>query len=326
MKIFPLVLYFLTFLSALIVSAFCEPLFLRIYKRFDLVDNPGQRKIHTESVPLSGGIAVLIGIIFPLLIAVILYPIFHTSFDSIIYGLERRKIQLLGLIGAMILAFLIGLIDDIYELKPLMKFIFQAVVAFIVAFLGVRITLFVPSTVFSYLVTIFWFVALMNAFNFIDNMNGLCAGLCAFASFYFASISAYHGQYLVALICFLVSGAFFGFIPFNFPKAKAFLGDSGSHLAGFLMALISILPHFYSYKHPYRYAVLAPLVVLAVPLIDMIWVVVYRILNGKPFYCGDTNHLSHKLVALGLTRSMSVLVLWLVSVLFGFLGFCIAVN
>src|SRR3974377_1806700 len=114
-----------------------------------------------------------------------------------------------------------------------MKFAGQLCIAALVAASGARITLFVPSTVFSYAVTMRWILTVVNAFNFMDNMNGLCAGLGALGAFDFAIIAATEGQYLVGLIAFLTFGALLGFLPYNFPRARAFLGDSGSHLVGY---------------------------------------------------------------------------------------------
>jgi UDP-GlcNAc:undecaprenyl-phosphate GlcNAc-1-phosphate transferase len=186
-------------------------------------------------------------------------------------------------------------------------------VATFVAASGARITLFVHNAAFQYAVTILWILTLINAFNFMDNMNGLCAGLGAIGALYFAAISASEGQYLVALIAFLIVGALLGFLPYNFPAARAFLGDSGSHLVGYLLAILAILPHFYSRYNPRPYAVLIPLLVLAVPLGDLLCVVLIRWRLGKPFYIGDNNHLSHRLVRKGLNRTESVLLIWLLA-------------
>src|SRR5436189_4072500 len=130
---------------------------------------------------------------------------------------------------------LVGLLDDKHELRPAMKFTGQFLIALLVAASGVRITLFVPSAIFSYAVTVLWILTVINAFNFMDNMNGLCAGLGAIAALCFAALAAAAGQYLVALIALVVTGALLGFIPYNFPRADAFLGDAGSHLIGYLL-------------------------------------------------------------------------------------------
>ena len=183
-----------------------------------------------------------------------------------------------------------------------------------------RITLFVHSDVFSYAITILWILTVINAFNFMDNMNGLCAGLGAIGALLFAIIAAANGEYLVATIGFLMCGALIGFLPWNFPNARAFLGDAGSHLVGYLLAVMAILPHFYTKQNPRPLAVLSPLLVLAVPLIDLAQVVILRTRNRKPFWIGDTNHLSHRLVRAGLSRTRAVLLLWLIAVMIGVLA------
>jgi len=152
-----------------------------------------------------------------------------------------------------------------------------------------------------------------------DNMNGLCVGLGAISSWYFAMSAAAAGQYLVSVVAFLTAGALLGFLPYNFPRATAFLGDGGSHLVGFLLAVLAILPHFYTAQHPRRWAVLIPLIILAVPLLDLIYVVLLRWRLKQPFYHGDNNHLSHRLVRLGLSHTSAVLLIWCAAAAFGLL-------
>ncbi len=233
------------------------------------------------------------------------------------YGLHRRVLELSGILVGGIGMLILGLLDDKHELRPAPKFAGQLLIAFLVAASGVRITLFVPSLLFSYALTVLWILTVINAFNFMDNMNGLCTGLGAIGAFYFGTIAAVAGQYLVALIAFMTLGSLLGFLPYNFPRARAFLGDSGSHLVGYLMAVLAILPHFYTSRHPHPLAVIVPLLVLAVPLIDMGWVVCLRTLKGQPFYIGDTNHLSHRLVRSGLTRPAAVALIWVAAALIG---------
>ena len=241
--------------------------------------------------------------------------------DKLAYGFERRFGQLAAIAGGALGMTLLGWLDDKHELRPALKFAGQLLIATLVAAAGIRITLFVPSPLFSYAITILWILTVTNAFNFMDNMNGLSAGLGGIASLLIGLTAARHGQYLVAAIAFLVLGATFGFLPFNFPHASAFLGDAGSHLIGFLMSVLTVLPHFYSDKHPHTLAVLSPLLILAVPLADLVWVVVLRWRMGKPFYLGDTNHLSHQLVRLGLSQAQAVVVIWALAAAMGSLVF-----
>jgi UDP-GlcNAc:undecaprenyl-phosphate GlcNAc-1-phosphate transferase len=198
-------------------------------------------------------------------------------------------------------------------LNPLKKFIGQLLIAGLVAAAGVRVTLFVANPIFSYAITVLWILTLINAFNFMDNMNGLCAGLGLIAALTFAALAALHGQYLVTTLGLMIAGALAGFLPHNFPRARSFLGDAGSHLVGYLLAVLAILPHFHTPQNPRPLAVLTPLLVLAVPLVDLVIVVIIRTARGQPFYVGDTNHLSHRLVRRGLSKTTAVLLIWLLA-------------
>ncbi len=341
---FPFNIYLLAVLSAGATTLAALPVWRRWSVRTGLVDEPGQRKIHQRSIPLAGGLAVLTGLLLPTLLAVLTLcwqsrngsgggvsfapaPTTHVTVRPALldpyaafllkYGLGRRALEL----GAILLGALgivtVGWLDDKYELRPQTKFAGQLLIAALVAAAGVRITLFVHNLIFSYGITLLWILTVINAFNFVDNMNGLCAGLGAIGAWNFAVLAAAQDQYLVALIAFLAFGALLGFLPYNFPKARAFLGDAGSHLVGYLLAVLAILPHFYTARQPRRWAVLLPLFVLAVPLLDLVWVVLLRWRLGRPFYQGDTNHLSHRLVRLGLTPTQAVLVIWLAAAIIG---------
>jgi UDP-GlcNAc:undecaprenyl-phosphate GlcNAc-1-phosphate transferase len=321
---FPLNLYLLAVMGSGITTMLTLPLWRAWCLRSGLVDDPGHRKIHEQPTALAGGLAILTGLLVPVLGAFITVKsnlLGVDATDKLGYGLERRFGQLAAIAGGAMGMTLLGWLDDRHELRPATKFAGQLLIATLVAAAGIRITLFVPSPLFSYTVTILWILTVTNAFNFMDNMNGLCAGLAGIASLLIGLTAARHGQYLVAAIAFLVVGAAIGFLPFNYPRASTFLGDAGSHLVGFLMSVLAVLPHFYSDKHTHTLAVLSPLLILAVPLADLVWVVLLRWRMGKPFYIGDTNHLSHQLVRRGLSRTQAVAVLWGLAIAVGSLAF-----
>jgi UDP-GlcNAc:undecaprenyl-phosphate GlcNAc-1-phosphate transferase len=313
---FPFNFFAASFLGAFATSLLALPLWRKWCLRTNLVDDPGHRKIHCSPVPLAGGFAVLTGILLPLVAGGILLKLGVVKVSSaglIVHGIDRRAIELAVLALGAVAITLLGWLDDQHELKALPKFIGQFLIAIAVAAACKRITLFVPSEVFSYVVTILWLLTVINAFNFMDNMNGLCAGVGAIGAFIFALIAATNGEYLVAITGFLMCGALVGFLPWNFPEARAFLGDAGSHLVGYLLAMMAILPHFYTKQNPRPLAVAAPLLVLAVPLLDLAQVSLFRTLNRKPFWLGDTNHLSHRLNRAGISRTRTVLLLWLIA-------------
>ena len=317
---FPFNFFCATLACAFLTTLVALPFWRKLCFRINLVDDPGERKIHVQAMPLAGGYAVLTGILLPLAIGAgfIKLGIAKVSFTNLIaHGFERRGLELAAIAAGAIAITILGWLDDKHELKPLPKLVGQFFIALLVAIACKRITLFVPNVAFSYVITILWLLTVMNAFNFMDNMNGLCAGTGAIGGFMFALIAAADGEYLVALAGFLICGALAGFLPWNFPNARAFLGDAGSQLVGYLLAVMAILPHFYTRQNPNRLAVLSPLLVLAVPLIDLAQVVILRTLNRKPFWIGDTNHLSHRLARAGLSRVKAVLVLWLAAAVIG---------
>ncbi len=310
---FPLNFYLAGFAGALVTVLLALPVWRGWCRRTGHVDDPGHRKIHDAPIALAGGPAVLTGVLVPLLAGAVLLKlgvVAISSTDLIVHGVNRRGLEL-GVIGLGAVAItLLGWLDDKIEMQPLAKFTGQFLIAFVVALVCKRITLFVPNIFFSYAITVLWIVTVINAFNFMDNMNGLCTGLGVIGALLFGLIAALDGEYLVALIAFLTAGALLGFLPYNFPRATAFLGDAGSHLTGYLLAVLAILPHFYSKHNPHPLAVLSPLLVLAVPLADLACMVVIRTRAGKPFWVGDTNHLSHRLVRRGLTRTQAVAAIW----------------
>jgi UDP-GlcNAc:undecaprenyl-phosphate GlcNAc-1-phosphate transferase len=306
---FPFNYYALALLSSFLVTFLSLPVWARWCVRTGHVDDPGHRKIHDRPIPLAGGLALFTGLALPVVagaLAIYVGP----SNPMLLHGLGRRALELGAIVFGALGMTTLGVLDDKHELRPAVKFAGQVIIAALVAGAGVRITLFVHNPAFSFAVTVLWILTLINALNFMDNMNGLCAGLGAIAGWCFSVLAAASGQYLVALIALIVVGSLLGYLPHNFPNARAFLGDAGSHLVGYLLAVLSILPHFYTPFKPRPLAVLTPLLVLAIPLLDLCSVVIIRTWNRKPFYVGDTNHLSHRLTRRGLNKTTAVLVIW----------------
>jgi UDP-GlcNAc:undecaprenyl-phosphate GlcNAc-1-phosphate transferase len=320
---FPYSIYLVAFAAGVVTTYVALPLWRHWCLRVGLIDHPGHRKIHSAPVPLAGGLAVLSGLLLPLIgaaLVVALWPGAESAASALAQGMGQRATQIAAIAAGALGITLLGVLDDRHPLSAKQKFAGQVAVAVLLVAADVRVTLFMPSIALSYAVTVLWVLTVINAFNFMDNMNGLCAGLGAIGAFLFGVFAAAAGQYLVASLAFLMCGALLGFLPHNFPDARAFLGDSGSHLVGYMLAVMAILPHFHRPDQTSPLAVLAPLLVLAVPLFDMVWVVLLRLRMGKPIYVGDTNHLSHRLVRCGLTKRNAVLLIWLVAALIGSLA------
>ena len=335
---FPLNFYLMALAGGFAATFLTMPLWRRWAYASGLVDDPGHRKIHEHPIALAGGLAVLGGLLVPLLVGAAFVAAgphgtvepaeaarsaaaaARNPLSALGYGFSRRAPQLVAIVLGAVAMTVLGWLDDKLELRPAAKFAGQAAIAVLVAAAGVRITLFIPNLLFSYAITVLWILTVTNAFNFMDNMNGLCAGLGVIGAGCFACSAAAQGQYLVALLALSACGALLGFLPYNYPKATIFLGDAGSHLVGFLLAVLAILPHFYSAQNPRAWAVLTPLLVLAVPLADLAWVVMLRWRAGKPFYIGDTNHLSHRLVRRGWSKPAAVAIIWGLAALTGALS------
>ena len=222
---FPFNYFLAAFVGAFLTTLLTLPGWRQWCFQVKLVDDPGDRKIHDVPMPLGGGLAVLTGVLAPLAVG-LLYAAFTVQdphvLPPIAYGFDHRAWELAGIALGAVAITALGCLDDKRELKPLPKFAGQFTVALLVALSGARITLFVHSLAFSYAITVLWMLTVINAFNFMDNMNGLCAGLGAIGAALFTLIAASHGQYLVALTGFLMCGALLGFLPYNFPRARAF--------------------------------------------------------------------------------------------------------
>jgi len=319
----PYTVYIAALAAGVVTTYAALPLWRRWCLRIGLVDHPGPRKIHAAPVPLAGGLAVLSGLLLPLIcaaLALAFWPGADSAVMALAQGMNQRSTQIVAIVVGALAITLVGALDDRRAMTAKQKFAGQVAVAVMLVVADVRVTLFVPSVPFSYAITVLWVLTVINAVNFMDNMNGLCAGLGAIGACILGIFAAADGQYLVALFAFLMCGALLGFLPHNFPDARAFLGDSGSHLVGYLLAVMAILPHFHRPEQTSPLTVLTPLLVLAVPLLDLVWVVLLRLRMGKPFYVGDVNHLSHRLVRRGLTKRDAVLLIWLVAALIGSLA------
>jgi UDP-GlcNAc:undecaprenyl-phosphate GlcNAc-1-phosphate transferase len=327
---FPYNIFALALFGAGLTTAVSLPWWRAWCRRAWVMDEPGERKLQSAPVPLAGGLAVMTGLLLPLLAGALAALargglsrwLFGSNAARLLeHGLDKEALQIAAIMAGALGMLLIGFLDDKFELRPELKFSGQLLVALMVASAGVRVTLFVPSLAFHYSITVLWILTVVNAFNFMDNMNGLCVGLGIIGAWYFGVITAINGQYLVAAAAFLITGALAGFLPYNFPKASSYLGDAGSHLVGYLLAVLAILPHFYTVRHPQKLAVLTPLLVLAVPLADLAWVVLLRWRAGRPFYVGDTNHLSHRLERRGWSRTQAVLLIWFLAAALGAVAF-----
>src|SRR3954466_7246582 len=292
---------------------------IRIAPWIGFVDKPGHRKIHSNPKPLGGGVAIFVGVVLPLLAIVIGARVVGGAGEYAPYlgGVRLKTPLALGIVLAMAGMHLLGLWDDKKALGPYVKLVVQlSITALLVAsFRELRI-LTALGTGLSIVLTVLWIAAITNAFNFLDNMDGLSAGIACVAAVAFLVTALSIGQLFVAGMLAILFGALLGFLWFNFSPAKIFMGDSGSLLIGLLLGVLTTLTTYLPKERSWGagwYAVFAPVIVLAVPLYDLIVVSLIRISRGKSPFVGDTNHFSHRLVARGMSRRTAVLCLYLIT-------------
>ncbi|MBN2584722.1 MAG: undecaprenyl/decaprenyl-phosphate alpha-N-acetylglucosaminyl 1-phosphate transferase [Planctomycetes bacterium] len=295
----------------------------RVFTRIGFVDRPGHRKIHAAPVPYGGGAAIFATVLLTVASGMTLVvlrnaaPVVRLPVADMLQthagGILSRCGPLVGLLVATTMLFVIGLIDDRRRLSAWPKLLVQFIAAGIVVWgLGIQATFFVPVPWIGQVATLFWIVAITNAFNFLDNMDGLSAGVAAIALVVLAGVTAAAGQVFVPVLAVVLLGALVGFLAYNFPPASIFLGDAGSLTVGFLIAVLTVLGEYYRPETGRSlFSPFLPLVVLAVPLYDLTSVTLIRIARGKSPFVGDTNHFSHRLVALGLSRRAAVLTVYL---------------
>ncbi|MGD2110500.1 MAG: MraY family glycosyltransferase [Phycisphaerae bacterium] len=285
------------------------------------VDQPGGHKKHGAPVALGGGVAIVIAVCVPILVGVLAAkllengasPTWLPEFLQIhLDGIASRLSSVLAIVGGAVVLHVVGLMDDRRALGPGPKFIAQFAVALFIAWpMGIRAVEVLPAPL-SIAVTVLWIVLVTNAFNFLDNMDGLSAGVAAIAAAIFAVASMSAGQVFVPVMAWVLVGALLGFLIFNFSPASIFMGDAGSLVVGFLLSVLTILTTFYdSARNLTVLGVIVPVVVLAVPLYDVTSVVIHRIRAGESPFKGDWRHFSHRLVKRGMSPRGAVLTIYL---------------
>ncbi|MFO0959492.1 MAG: MraY family glycosyltransferase [Isosphaeraceae bacterium] len=293
-----------------------------------LVDKPGGRKAHKAPTPLGGGVAFAAALGLVLLAGWLVLAhmpgLLPPEVARYADGLRSRWPELLGILGLSTLMMIMGLIDDRFGLPWQPRLVVQTLAAVGLVCLGVRATLFPPfsNVAFSGAVTVLWVVAMTNAFNFLDNMDGLAASVALIAALLFAGAQALAGSLFVPALLVVLAGSLAGFLAHNRPPARLFMGDAGSNFLGFFLAAMTVAGTFtrpYDREHPTSpYSVLTPLLVMAVPIYDMISVILIRIREGRSPFQADRRHFSHRLVERGLTPPRAVATMDFITLVAGF--------
>ena len=307
--------YVVIYLVAFTLSVFLVPMVRSLALRVGAIDVPdGVRKIHTQAVPRMGGVAIFIAFIVPILGV---YALGTTgALPSGVYqAFADQGKALAGLLVALLLVLLLGVYDDIHHVRPRTKVIVQILGALILCYVGIRIDStanpftsekLVFAEWLSWAVTVFWILAITNAINLIDGMDGLGPGVGLFVGGTLFGISLFFDVPLVSAVTVALVGAIIGFLIFNFHPAKIFMGDSGSLFVGFLLAAMAT-------QGSMKRHIMIPIVAMALPIMDTLMAIIRRWSRGLPMSVPDKLHLHHRLIGMGFSQREAVVVLYGIS-------------
>jgi UDP-GlcNAc:undecaprenyl-phosphate/decaprenyl-phosphate GlcNAc-1-phosphate transferase len=304
-----LILASLSFCVAFVLTPLCRDLAIR----WGLVDQPDDiRKFHSRSIPQVGGIAIFIAYVVS----------FAVFLPSPLFGeMVRSHLEVVrNLFPAATIVFFTGLLDDLMGLKPWQKFAGQFIAAAVAVWAGVQIPAIVWHQLPSWCaipVTVLWLVGCTNAFNLIDGLDGLAAGVGLLATITILIAALLDHNFELAIATVPLTGALLGILCFNFNPASIFLGDSGSLFMGFLLGCYSVL---WSQKSATTLAMTAPVIALSIPLLDTGLAIIRRFLRHQPIFVADHSHIHHKLLARGLTPRRVVILIYIIC------GFCATLS
>ena len=305
--------YLIRIIEALIISIavayVTAPLSIRIANKFGVIDRPKDaRRVHKKPIPRFGGMAIFLG---------------SMAAMTIPAGMnDKIKAAMIG----GLLMYLLGIWDDIKDIRPVTKFMGQLIIASIVFALGIRITFItnyfgtnvidsnanlILSESVAYIITVLWIIGITNAVNLMDGLDGLAAGSVAIMSLSLAYIAYIHGARLgsmpVCIALVAVAGGCLGFLPYNFSPAKTFMGDGGALYLGYMIAVLSVISPL---KRATVVGALIPMLTLAVPIFDTFYAMLRRILRHESIMKADKGHLHHHLMAAGFGQRRSVLIMY----------------
>ncbi len=309
--------YLSVYFGSMVLAVLTTPLVIRVARRFNIVDAPDVRKIHSQPVPRIGGVSIFVsmmGLIIPVL--------FLTNVIGESIRLIQTKVIVL-LLGAGFI-FIVGLIDDVWGLGVRIKLLAQVFAAIIVCWAGVRIdsvtvtkSLVIHFGWLSWPITVFWIVGISNAVNFVDGLDGLAAGICAATCGIIVLLTLFFGPAVMTIMMLALLGSLSGFLIFNFNPAKIFMGDSGSLLLGFMIASSSVLC---AAKIETLVGLALPILALGIPIFDMLFSMLRRFLERRSVFSPDFSHFHHRLLALGLRQRHAVVAAYGLTLLTAGLG------
>lgn len=308
------------FIPAFVLSLAATSIMKKLAPAIGLIDQPAARKVHVTPTPMGGGLAIYFAFLLPIISAQVIVPFIQNGIlpeawvpaeiAQHLDGVLFRANELWILLGCATILVIIGFLDDRFGLTWKLRLAMQFGVAITLVITGISASVFVSAPWFGQVISVFWIVALINSLNFLDNMDGLSAGIGLIAALMFASVMLFfvgEPRWLVGGCLLVLAGALGGFLCFNWPPASIFMGDAGSTFIGLMLASLTLLGTFYNDSISQRHVMLAPLCVLAIPLYDLITVVFIRLREGRSPFQPDKKHFSHRLADLGLGKKYAVL-------------------
>jgi UDP-GlcNAc:undecaprenyl-phosphate/decaprenyl-phosphate GlcNAc-1-phosphate transferase len=302
--------------SSFLLSILFTPLVRVLAHRFGWLDQPGERRIHEVPTPRLGGVAIVLSFVLVLLPLLLIH-------NSITMQLRVQWHTLECLPVAMLAIFLLGLADDVFSVGPWAKLVVEVACSLWVFYHGIFIGLVTNPLgksfdigIWSLPITVLWIVGITNAFNLVDGIDGLAAGIALFGMATMVLVSLVTGNPVLIAVLAALGGATAGFLLFNFHPASIFLGDSGSLFLGFTVGVLSLV---WGQKSPLAVAVLGPILIFALPIADTMLAIVRRFLGGAPIFASDSDHIHHRLLHLGFSPRKAVLILYGASFFFGLL-------
>ena len=295
--------FILIFISSLIISYILTPLVKKMARMVNGFDHPSKRRVNTRPIPNTGGIAI--------------FAAFMISY----YLFNDHSLSTYGIMFGATFIFILGLIDDIFEISPLVKLLGQIGAASILIYYGIQIN-FITNPLggmiylgyFSFPITILWVVGITNTVNLIDGLDGLAAGISIIATVTLFAVAMQEYRLIPAVLAIALAGSLSGFLKYNFHPAEIFMGDSGSMFTGFILASISATG---ALKSAAAVTIIVPILALGVPIFDTIFAIVRRLYHNKPIGEADRGHIHHRLLALGWSHRQAVIIVYGSSLLLG---------
>ena len=317
----------IAFLLALITAFVITPYTIRLAKKVGAIDMPSDRRVNKKPIPRIGGIAIILGFLISCLYLVISMAIEGTLNLN---DDENYKMKLLGFLIGIIILGTFAYLDDLKNLRPWQKLIAQLVAASVIFFFGVKIDTInnnLINPIFSYILTVGWIVGITNSINLIDGLDGLSSGVTLISCISLLMIFATNSSSIVSVVLITaLAGAISGFLPFNVNPAKTFMGDVGAQFMGFCLAVIAI---FGVAKTVTLVVLVAPILVLGLPIFDTLFAIFRRLKKGKSLkavFMADNGHLHHRLMRRGYTQKQAVAILYAASASLGMFAIILIDN